>query len=151
MGEAPQVNVVLSGVEKLTGRERRLLREAVLGALGRSRRRRGELCVVLVDDRGMRSLHKRFMGRDSVTDVLSFPYEAPPGPRIADRPFGDVYIAMGAARRQAKRLGHPLLKEVLTLAVHGTLHLVGYDDRRPSDKRRMFARQDRVVARILGR
>lgn len=121
---------------------------AAAAALGAKARASGELCVVFASDAQVRALNKRFLSHDRETDVVSFGY---PRPRRAapDAPFGDVYIALGVARRQAKALGHGLLREALTLAVHGTLHLVGYDDGRPADKARMFKRQDALVAALL--
>jgi probable rRNA maturation factor len=81
---------------------------------------RGELCVALVSDRRMRALNRQFRGKDYATDVLAFPSDA--------RGFlGDVVIAGGVAKRQAKEHGHSLKTEVQTLALHGLLHLLGYD------------------------
>ncbi|MBI5596284.1 MAG: rRNA maturation RNase YbeY [Elusimicrobia bacterium] len=122
--------------------------KGVRAALGPRARRPGELCVVFASDAQVRALNKRHLDRDRDTDVIAFPYPKTSGQ--ADAPFGDVYVALGVARRQAKALGHALLKEAVTLAVHGTLHLVGYDDHAPADKRRMFKRQDRLVAGVLG-
>ena len=68
----------------------------------------------------MRALNRQFRGKDYVTDVLSFPSD--------ERGFlGDVVIAEGMAKRQAKEHGHSLKIEVQTLALHGLLHLLGYD------------------------
>ncbi|MFH1725240.1 MAG: rRNA maturation RNase YbeY [Elusimicrobiota bacterium] len=168
------MNILLSGADRMKPAERRLIERAVRAALGPRGRRRGELCVILIDDRGIRRINKRFLGRDSVTDVISFPYTddrpkqtrarsgggrsrmkdsppqfiAPPRGGGADMPFGDIFIARGAARRQARAMGHSPLTEILTLAVHGALHLVGYDHRRPADARRMLARQERIVRRL---
>jgi probable rRNA maturation factor len=85
---------------------------------------RGEVTVALVSDRRMRSLNRTFRGRDYPTDVLSFP--------ITDEltALGDVVIATGVARRQAKEAGHPIGTELRILALHGLLHLLGYDHER---------------------
>ena len=81
---------------------------------------RGELCIALVSDRRMRALNRQFRGKDAVTDVLSFPSD--------ERGFlGDIVIAEGAAKRQAKEHGHTMKVEIQTLALHGLLHLLGYD------------------------
>ena len=81
---------------------------------------RGELCIAVVSDRRMRALNRQFRGKDAVTDVLSFPSD--------ERGFlGDVVIAEGVAKRQAKEHGHTLKTEIRTLALHGLLHLLGYD------------------------
>jgi probable rRNA maturation factor len=105
----------------------------------------GELNVIFMDRRPMRALNRRFLEHDYDTDVIAFRYsdELP----SENPPFGDVYISAFMARRQAAELGHTVLDEVLTLAVHGTLHLLGWDDATPRQKKRMFARQDEILRR----
>ena len=86
-------------------------------------RARGIVSLALVPDATLRRLNRRYAGKDEVTDVLSFPAE---GPRVV--PFlGDIVIAKGVARRQARDAGHPIGDEVRLLALHGLLHLLGYD------------------------
>jgi probable rRNA maturation factor len=81
---------------------------------------RGDVCLALISDRRMRALNRQFRGKDHATDVLSFPSD--------ERGFlGDIVIAAGMAKRQAKEHGHSLKIEVQTLALHGLLHLLGYD------------------------
>jgi probable rRNA maturation factor len=93
--------------------ERWLLRVAPVRA-------RGNVTVALVPDRRIQELNRNYRGVDKATDVLSFP---------ADEPglLGDVVIARGVARRQAREAGHDLPTELRVLALHGLLHLLGYD------------------------
>jgi probable rRNA maturation factor len=85
---------------------------------------RGDVSVALVSDRRMRALNRQFRGKDVATDVLSFPANRTPGVT----PFlGDIVIASGVATRQAKAAGHSAQTEVKVLALHGLLHLLGYD------------------------
>jgi probable rRNA maturation factor len=83
-------------------------------------RARGQITVALVPDRRVQELNRTFRGKNTSTDVLSFP---------ADEPgvLGDVVIARGVARRQARGAGHDLPTEIRVLALHGLLHLLGYD------------------------
>ena len=81
---------------------------------------RGDLSIAIVSDRRMRALNRQFRGKDHVTDVLSFP--------SGERGFmGDIVIASGVAKQQAKAAGHPVQTEIRVLALHGLLHLLGYD------------------------
>ena len=76
----------------------------------------------------MRRLNREFRGKDKVTDVLSFPPGAgpeAPGPKPSF--LGDLAIARGVAARQARELGNSLQTELRILALHGLLHLLGYD------------------------
>jgi probable rRNA maturation factor len=83
-------------------------------------RARGHVTVALVPDRRVQELNRDFRHVNTATDVLSFP---------ADEPgtLGDVVIARGVARRQARGAGHDFPTEVRVLALHGLLHLLGYD------------------------
>ena len=80
----------------------------------------GHVTVAIVSDARVRALNRRFRKKDSATDVLSFPS----GERGH---LGDVVIAAGVARRQAREAGHSLQTEIRVLALHGLLHLLGYD------------------------
>lgn len=81
---------------------------------------KGDVCLALVSDRRMRALNRQFRGKDYATDVLSFPSET--------RGFlGDIVIASGVAARQAREAGHTMQVELKVLAIHGLLHLLGYD------------------------
>ena len=85
---------------------------------------RGDVSVAIVSDRRMRALNRQFRGKDVATDVLSFPANRTPGVT----PFlGDVVIASGVAKQQAKAAGHSVQTEIRVLALHGLLHLLGYD------------------------
>jgi len=81
---------------------------------------KGDLSIAIVSDRRMRALNRQFRGKDAVTDVLSFPSD--------ERGFlGDVVIAAGVSKRQAREAGHSQTVELKVLALHGLLHLLGYD------------------------
>lgn len=104
----------------------------------------GELNVIFFDRQKMRELNKRYLNHSHDTDVIAFNYDADaPG-----SPFGDVYVSAYQAKIQAKELGHPLLREILTLVIHGTLHLLGHDDSTPRKKAVMFAKQDEIIRKV---
>ena len=96
-------------------------------------RARGVVSLALVDDDTMRQFNRRFAGTNRATDVLSFPASpAPPAARRTPQAgvpvlLGDIVIAMGVAARQASERGHSLGHELKVLALHGLLHLLGYD------------------------
>jgi probable rRNA maturation factor len=112
---------------------------------------RGELAIALVSDQRMRTLNRTYRGKDSATDVLSFVPEAdagtPPPAHPASRPLGDLVIATGVARRQAREAGHSFQTELRVLALHGLLHLLGYDHERPDDRGRMARAEARLRRR----
>ena len=100
--------------------------------------RREELSIALVSDREMRSLNRRWRGKDRSTDVLSFPLQEPGA-------LGDVVISIDTARRQARLGGWPLSAELRRLLAHGILHCRGYDHMTPRDARRMAAAERRLL------
>lgn len=127
---------------------------------------RGALSVALVDDRAMRRLNRAYRGVDQATDVLTFPAHdlsagRPAHELVADRPahelfagrpafrqsegLGDIAIAMGVARRQARTYEHALRTEIRILALHGLLHLLGYDHE--TDRGQMRRMEDRLRRR----
>ena len=83
-------------------------------------RARGGVTVAVTTDARVRALNRRYRGVNRSTDVLSFPAGEP-------GQLGDIVIARGVAARQARDLGHPLATELKVLALHGLLHLLGYD------------------------
>jgi probable rRNA maturation factor len=87
-----------------------------------------EVHVVLTSDQVIRELNRRFRNVDRATDVLSFPDgdDLPSGRRL----LGEIVISRDSARRQAEALGHGEVRELCELALHGTLHLLGYDHER---------------------
>jgi probable rRNA maturation factor len=95
---------------------------------------RGAVSVALVSDRRVRGLNRDYRSSDYATDVLSFPGRLIDEPLFTEQtgePFlGDIVIATGVARRQARAAGHSERTEVRILALHGLLHLIGYDHER---------------------
>jgi probable rRNA maturation factor len=107
---------------------------------------RGAVTVVLLSDARVRELNRRFRRTDRPTDVLSFP-SAAVEPGAAGPYLGDVVIAAGVARRQAKEAGHSIQTELRVLALHGLLHLLGYDHERDAGR---MARVERRLRRKGG-
>lgn len=112
---------------------------------------RGELNIVFLDRRRMRELNKRYLGHGHDTDVIAFSYPPAKAKEREDPPFGDVFVSATQARVQAGQLGHPVLDEILTLIIHGTLHLLGYEDSTPKKKAGMFRRQERLLSSMARR
>ncbi len=99
---------------------------------------RGSVTIALVPDQRIRALNRRFRRNDRPTDVLSFPAEE-------RGRLGDIVIGIGVARSQAQAAGHSLGAELRVLALHGLLHLLGYDHERDA------GRMARVEARLRAR
>ena len=114
--------------------------------------------VALVDDAYIRVLNREYRGGDYATDVLAFgmddgePGEDGPRGRDGDSgpPLGDIVISVQRAREQARQFKQPLRREVALLAIHGLLHLLGYDDETEAAAVVMWSRQKELLEAILG-
>lgn len=113
-----------------------------LEAAAKSLRVGGELALVFTGDKAMRSFNRRYRRKDRPTDVLSFP-----GPG-GEQGLGDVLISVPAAERNARRFGRGLEQELQVLALHGLLHVLGYDHE--TDDGTMERLELRLRRRLLG-
>ena len=107
-----------------------------------------EVTVLLADDRRLKDLNQEYMGNERATDVLSFPAGDPmPG---FDHYLGDIAISIPMARYQAGKAGHIVSDELRLLAVHATLHLLGYDHATPEEERQMWSIQEKIISSLAG-
>ncbi len=106
-----------------------------------------ELCLVLVGNAEMRKLNAHFRKKDYPTDVLSFPAgdELPTGVQL----LGDVIISVEKAKEQAKARRRTLDEELVTLLIHGIVHLLGYDHERSPKDARIMDRLEKKIYRAL--
>jgi probable rRNA maturation factor len=110
-----------------------------------------ELAVMLTDDAGIRTLNNNWRGIDKPTNVLSFPALQPTGPRRDGDPprmLGDIAIAYQTTRREADDEGKPFDHHLSHLAVHGFLHLLGYDHDNDDDAGTMETLETRILAEL---
>ncbi len=112
----------------------------------------GEVTVVITTDEAVAELNQQYRDTEGPTDVLSFPAQDPtPGfvtaPEMAAY-LGDIIIALPYTRSQAANLNHPLRDELRLLAVHGVLHLLGYDHADQAEEASMWSRQEAILARL---
>ena len=110
-----------------------------------------EVSVTLCDNEYIRALNKEYRGKDSHTDVLSFPIydngEFDLGECISGAVLGDIVISLERAAEQARELGNTFLYEIAFLVIHSTLHLLGYDhERSPEDDELQCRLQKEIIA-----
>ncbi|HRY28744.1 MAG TPA: rRNA maturation RNase YbeY [Elusimicrobiota bacterium] len=126
----------------------RLARRAVSETLRSAGRREPlDVNVVWVSAPRIRALNRRFRSTDRGTDVISFRYDADkefPSPAVS----GDLFVCVGRARYNARRFHVSVEEEAVRLLVHGTLHLLGFTDYVPVEKKKMWRRQEGIVRRL---
>lgn len=112
-----------------------------------------ELNILFIDPQPMEDLHIRWLDLPGPTDVMSFPMdELRPGTPQRETPpgmLGDICICPQVAEVQAREVGHTTVEEMLFLATHGMLHLLGYDHAEEAEKQEMFALQRKLLLTFL--
>ena len=113
-----------------------------------------EVSVTLTDNRYIRKLNREYRGIDRATDVLSFPmYD---GGIFDDNEcrlgalLGDIVISVERAEEQAEELGHSSVREIAFLAIHSTLHLLGYDHERSAEEDEVQCKKQKEIVKRLG-
>jgi probable rRNA maturation factor len=105
-----------------------------------------EVAIVLTDDSGIRTLNRDWRGIDKPTNVLSFPAVQTASRREEPRMLGDIAIAYETTRREAESEDKPFAHHLSHLAVHGFLHLVGYDHETDADAETMESLEREILA-----
>jgi probable rRNA maturation factor len=123
--------------------DRRLLRRAVRAVLKDEGIADAEISLAVVDDPTIRELHRRYLGHDEPTDVISFVLE-----RSEGRLEGEVIVSADTGLSAAARYGSTPADELLLYVIHGTLHLVGYRDDTRQRRAKMDARQRIYLAEL---
>jgi len=109
-----------------------------------------ELCLKAVDEQTIATLNEQWMEKEGPTDVLAFPMDEldtgrpddpDPGPAL----LGYVVLCPAVAVRQARAAGHSMDDELVLLATHGVLHLLGYDHMEPDEEKEMFGLQQKLI------
>lgn len=104
-----------------------------------------EISIALVGDAKMAKLHEQFMNIPGTTDVLTFELDHDARGRVT---AGEIVICVPYAAREARKRRHTVREELLLYALHGVLHLSGYDDRTDADYRRMHRKEDAVLTAL---
>ncbi|MCC6949207.1 MAG: rRNA maturation RNase YbeY [Bradyrhizobiaceae bacterium] len=131
--------------DNVTGAQK-TIRAAIEAALESESARETGVSVVLTDDARMRALNRAWRGKDAPTNVLSFP--AAEDPHEAARFLGDIVLAIETIEREAADECKPLSQHLAHLAVHGTLHLLGFDHERDEDADTMERREREILAAL---
>ncbi|MCI0432367.1 MAG: rRNA maturation RNase YbeY [Gemmatimonadetes bacterium] len=119
-----------------------IVRRAARATLRQTDTPGARISIALLDDGAIAGLHRQWLDTPGPTDVLAFALHQDGEPA-----FGDVYIGLEQARRQAAALAVPLEEELARLAIHGTLHVLGWDhpDGRARERSRMWKLQERIL------
>ncbi len=143
-----QIDVLIQSPKwKAEPRAAAIVRKAIRNAAIAASTPRAELAIVLTNDSAIHALNRDWRGQDKPTNVLSFPAASPRGRKRAPAgSLGDVVIAYETTAREAKAERKPLKHHLAHLAVHGFLHLAGYDHEKDRDAKRMESLEVEILA-----
>jgi len=140
------MTIAIANHQRLAHIDRKTLRTLCKNILA-AHHTKADLSLCYVDNAEIRALNARYLGRDRDTDVLAFPLdiEARPAPV---RLLGEVVVSVEKAIAEARRRHLPLASEIALYTAHGVLHLLGYDDHTPADRRRMRRAERQALASV---
>lgn len=142
----PAIDVLIASARwRRAPRAAGIVRRAIVAAAPATTRN-AQLSVTLTSDRAIRALNRQWRGKDTPTNVLSFPTPSPG--RGAPRHLGDVVIAFETVANEAAAADKPFGHHLAHLAVHGFLHLLGYDHESDTQAQAMERRERRILARL---
>ncbi len=118
------------------------IKKIIAGTLNAEKVKRRSVSVLLTDNRRIRSVNRKFLRHDYATDVISF--------GGGSDTLCDLVVSVQMARSVSGELGIPFKEELARYLVHGTLHLLGYDDGTKKDKIKMEGRQELILRKLLG-
>jgi probable rRNA maturation factor len=147
---APEIDVLVeSALWKAAPETEATLRRAVAAAAAALSTKHVELAIVLSDDSAIRLLNRDWRGIDAATNVLSFPTKgAARATGAAPVLLGDIVLAYETIAREAEQEHKPFADHLAHLAVHGFLHLLGYDHERDEDAEKMESIERKILARL---
>lgn len=120
------------------------LKKLLTKVLQRGGEKRARVSVALVDDKTMAGLNRRYLGRRGPTDVLAFPFDQGP----AGKDLGEIVISVETARKVARRRKKSIKQEIYLYAVHGLLHLLGFDHKTPREAKEMRKKEIEALANL---
>jgi probable rRNA maturation factor len=145
----PEIEVIIRSARwRKRPSARTIVKTAILAAARAVSTPPNELAIVLSDDSAIRALNRDWRGKNAPTNVLSFPAAAPGKGQPGSQYVGDIVIAYQTAVREAAAEGKPFNHHLTHLAIHGYLHLLGYDHENDRDAEKMERLERRILKRL---
>ncbi len=147
------MSVALTNLQRGRKINRRLLKQIVDALLAELNLEKAEIGLCFVDASEMTRLNETFLRHAGSTDVITFDYSAPQSKTRDAIPqhHGEIFICVDEAVLQARKFGTNWQSEIVRYVVHGVLHLIGHDDRRPTARRKMKREENRLLAGLSRR
>lgn len=125
------------------------IKKAIQHALKKEQLKNAEFNIIFVDNERIWEINRQYRKKDSVTDVISFAFED--NEEFINEEYrllGEIYISIDKAREQAVEYGHSELRELAFLAIHGLLHLLGYDHMEKEEEEIMIQKQEEILNEV---
>jgi len=128
----------------LSGVSERKIKKVVFFVL-ENLKKNGSVSVHFIGDKRIKSLNKKYRGKNTITDVLSFGMGDSRGIFFSGDDLGDIFVCVPQIKKQAKRNRVSFLQELYRILIHGLLHLLGYDHIKKIQAKRMFGLQEKLL------
>ena len=127
--------------------EIRFMKKVLKEVLKKEKIKNARFSVIIITDSEIKAINKKYRKIDKPTDVISFALEENQKEQVflKNRVLGDIYISLDKAKKQSIEYGHSLRRELCFLAVHGLLHLLGYDHNTKEEEKIMFKKQELIL------
>lgn len=135
----PKFKINLEDVVNISTADKKRVRKITELVLTKEKITHAELNIVLVDDEFIINLNKQYLNKETTTDVISFHFEEPPDLTNLE---GEVYANIHQIKRQAEEYDVEFVSELQRIIIHGVLHLMGYEDSTPAEKKVMTEKED---------
>ena len=129
-------------LQKFCRIDKNKVRKLVKGIL-KTEKKEAELNIVFLDNKKIRKINKTFLGHNYATDVLSFEYN---GTSIGNNITGEIIVSVEMAIKLAQIYGHAVEGEIALYVVHGLLHMLGYNDKRKKDAKKMHLKERNLLS-----
>lgn len=136
---------IFNETEEKLDKELEIVKEVLMHGLEKLKIDEAIFNVIIVNNEYIHKLNKEYRNIDRETDVITFALEDDKTFNPEIRVLGDVYISIEKAKSQSVEYGHSLLRELCFLAVHGMLHLLGYDHMKKNEEEIMFSLQEEIL------
>lgn len=128
-------------LQKFQPIDKNKIKKIIKGIL-KAEKKDAELSIVFIDNKTIKQINRAFLGHNYATDVLSFTYDEP---SFKNNVKGEIVVSVEMASKLSRRYGYEVEGEIVLYLVHGLLHLLGYDDKRKKDAKKMHQRAGELL------
>ncbi|MBC7864558.1 MAG: rRNA maturation RNase YbeY [Bacteroidia bacterium] len=134
----------LHSSENFSLQKKAVLKKWISAIIKQEKKKEGKIIFLFCNDKKLHSINKEFLNHDTLTDIITFDYSE--GEKIS----GEIYISTERVFENAEKFSGSFLEELHRVMIHGVLHLCGYKDKSPADKKQMRQKEEEALKKVIG-